>query len=118
MPNVDPAARHVLIGYSALYLLNAGYCCYESASLLASPCRKGDFSSGSSQRGFFFLLFCLGNISRFAWLLVYSSSDIVNATPDATGIYSMTNFLRQVPELFFLAAYSFLGAYFGQVSYF
>lgn len=112
---MDPTSRHVLLGYSALYLLNSLYCCYESASLLFAPCTKGDFSSGSSQRGFFFLLFLCGNIARFAWLVIYSSYDVVDGTPNSAGIYSITNFLRQVPELFFLAAYSFLGAYFGQV---
>lgn len=112
---MDPTSRNVLLGYSALYLLNALYCCYESVSLLITPCSKGDFSSGSSQRGFFFLLFLCGNIARFAWLVLYSSYDVVDGTPDEAGIYSITNFLRQVPELFFLAAYSFLGAYFGQV---
>ena len=117
MSEVSPYAQNFLIGYSALYLLNAIYCCYESISLLVVPCKKGDFSSGSSQRGFFILLFLLGNITRFAWLIFYSSSNVVVEAPDSTGIYNITCFLREVPELFFLAAYSFLGAYFGQVCF-
>jgi hypothetical protein len=114
MSDIDTTSRSVLLGYSVLYILNALYCGYESTALLIGPCGKGDFSTGSSQRGFFFLLFFCGNVSRFAWLIAYSSSDVIDETPDTAGIYSMTTYLRQVPELFFLAAYSFLGAYFGQ----
>lgn len=64
------------------------------------------------------MLFFFGNAARFAWLIVYSISDAVDEAPDAAGMYSVTNFLRQVPELLFLAAYNFLGAYFGQVKNF
>jgi hypothetical protein len=107
----DPVDNWIFISYSALYLANAGYCGYESVYLLSGPCSRSDFSSGSSQRGFFFLLFLFANLTRAVWILLYSLTNTI----DDDETFPLIHFLRSIPELFFLAAYSFLGAYLGQV---
>lgn len=106
----DPVANWVFLSYSVLYLVNAGYCAYESVYLLTGPCNRSDFSSGSSQRGFFFLLFLFANLTRAVWIMLYSLTDAI----DDDETFPLIHFLRSIPELLFLAAYSFLGAYLGQ----
>ncbi len=100
----------LLLCYSVLYAANSLYCAYESVFLLSGPCMRADFSSGYSQRGFFFILCLAANASRFTWLVVYATNAIPLEDAD-----SLTRFLRSVPELLFIVSYSFLGAYFAQV---
>lgn len=136
--------------YSLVYLINLVYCVHESIHLLlldhhpgsgssnsynsssaanAAKKRVKDFSSGSGQRGIFYLLLMSANLGRFSWLVWDSiaiapirDKDLETHPEEALGEvngsetnFDITHFLRLLPELGFIIAYTFLSAYFGQV---
>jgi hypothetical protein len=102
----------------------------RSGGASASKKSERDFSSGFGQRGVFYLLLMGANLGRFSWLVwdsiaiapieengFQTSPEEARSETDGTAkSFDLTHFLRLLPELGFIIAYTFLSAYFGQVS--
>jgi hypothetical protein len=101
----------------------------RSGATNATKKRGRDFSSGFGQRGIFYLLLMGANLGRFSWLvwdsiaiapieekgIEMSPEEALNETSGTSKSFDLTHFLRLLPELGFIIAYTFLSAYFGQV---